>query len=114
MRDLSLGSFSTRLLDRNKFFVSSFSNDDDTKIPDGPGDGPGDGPDKGPSDGPDNGPSNEPSDGQGDGQGNSQGDGSDWVSQLLERINIDFCCLLGKANAPVLACWLPIDCLCVF
>ena len=102
MRDLSLGSFSTRLLDRNKFFVSSFSNDDHTKIRDGPGDGP------------DNGPSDGPSDGQGDGQGNGQGNGSAWVSQLLERINIDFCCLLGKTNAPVLACWLPIDCLCVF
>ena len=68
----------------------------------------------GPSDGPGNRPCDGPGDVQGDGPDNGQGDGPDWVSQLLERIYIDFCCLLGKTNAPVSACWLPIDYLCVF
>ena len=53
----------------------------------------------GPSDGPGNRPCDGPGDVQGDGPDNGQGDGPDWVSQLLERIYIDFCCL-GKTKLP--------------
>jgi hypothetical protein len=38
-------------------------------------------------------------------------EGPDCTPQILEQINIDNCCLLGKKDDPVLACWIPIKCL---